>query len=110
MNSAEKSNLCNVAHKIGVFECVVCGKKLTLKAGIDIIKDLKRKHRKRSVCSDVCMDLYDSAIQYVNDLHGLNNVKIAREIVIAKWFERGVCQHEKHSRIQARNAQGNAAA
>lgn len=110
MKSAEKSHLFNVAHKLGIFECVVCGKKLSLHDGVNIFTDLTKSQRRNSVCSDSCMSLYWKAINYVKNLYGLTNRDDARQIVIAKWFDRGAKQHEKDIRIQARNVQGNAAA
>jgi hypothetical protein len=98
------------AHKIGTFECVVCGKNLTLKAGVNIINDLTKAQRKSSACSDKCLDLFNAAINYVNKTYKLKNQLAAKEIVISKWFERGVKQHEKDCRIQKGNAQRNAAA
>jgi hypothetical protein len=110
MNQKVMSHINNVAHRLGVFECVVCGKPLTLKSGVNIFVDLTKAQRKRSVCSDACMSLYDLAIQYVNKAYGLKDHAAAREIVISKWFDRGVRQSEKDIRIQKRDAERNAAA
>ena len=98
----------NLAQRMAVFECVVCGKSLKTTKSFDIIR-LSTPQRKRSVCSDSCLNIYDKAIEYVNKLHGLKDQSAARDIVIQTWFQRRVKEHEKDIRVQKRNAERNAA-
>lgn len=108
-NSKFTSHVNNLSQMLAVFECVVCGKSLKTTKCFDITK-LTTPQRKRSVCSDSCLNFYDKSIEYVNKLHGLKDQAAARDIVIQTWFQRRIKEHEKNIRVQKRNAERNAAA
>lgn len=94
--------------KKGLYECVVCGTEFEYKNDTDEFS-LKRRYGNKCVCSASCLRFFDRAILYVKELHGVNHPN-AMNIVVSTWFNRRLRQNEKDIRIQARNAQGNAAA
>lgn len=102
MRQKEKS-----VRKQALYECVVCGKKLsekTASGGFVLSEKLNKHLQQRSVCSEKCMKLFDMAVTWVRDAKSLTSVSHARNIVVTTWFNRSLAEHEKNIRLQARNA------
>lgn len=89
----------NLQQRLAVFECVVCGNKISNnKSANASILSIKTKHRKRSVCSDKCLVLYDKAIEYIKNLHGVHKTD-AVNIFSSTYFSRSLKQYEKNIRL-----------